>query len=162
MRNDMTDEEPIVELEARPFTLYYLQIVPLWDGDAEYIELGSNLQEIIDTIVREKSVRSLIGKAIKPMRVCMIEQEDAIYLLRTQKTFYARERTPVWNVMVPVSSIFSRETILSCMARNAGGNTEKYKNALYHYPQAVEFYTSFNDEIRPVDNSVFVIEFQSR
>lgn len=162
MRDDMTDEEPIVELEARPFTLYYLKIVPLWDGDAEHIELGSNLQEIIDTIVREKSVRSLIGKVIKPMRVCMIEQEDAIYLLRTQRTFYARERTPVWNVMVPVSSIFSRETILSCMTRNAGGNTEKYKNVLYHYPQAVEFYTSFNDEIRPVDNSVFVIEHQSR
>lgn len=158
----MTDDEKIVKLEVRPFTLYSIRIVPLWDGDAERIELDSNLQDIIDTIVREKSVRSLVGKDVKPMRVCMIEQQEGICLLPTQQNFYAKERIPVWKVMVPVSGIYSRETILSCMARNSGGNIEKYKNVLYHHPQAVEFYTNSNDEIRPVDDAVFVIEHPAR
>jgi len=158
----MTDKDQIVKLEARPFTLYSLRIVPLWNGDAERIELGSNLQDIIDTIVGDRSIRSLVGKDIKPMRVCVIERQEAISLLPTQKKYYARERIQVWKVMVPVSGIYSRETILSCMARNAGGNIEKYKNALYNYPQAVMFYTNSSDEIRPVDDTVFVIEYPAR
>jgi hypothetical protein len=158
----MTDEAATVKLDARPFTLYWLRIVPLWDGEAERIELGSNLQEIVATIVREKSVGSLIGNDIKPMRFCQIEQEAAIHLPGPQQTFYARERTPVWKVMVPASGIYSRETILSCMARSAGRNVEKYENLLFHYPKAVAFYTCSNNEIRPVDESVFVIEHQAR
>lgn len=158
----MADEEQVVTLEARPFRLYSLRLVPLWDGDAERIELGSSLQDIVDTIVREKSVGSLIGKEIKPLRFCVIEQEEVIYLLRSQQTFYARERIPVWKVMVPASGIYSRETIMSCMARSAGRNIEKYENLLFHYPKAGEFYTFSNNEIRPVDESVFVIEHRSR
>jgi len=158
----MADEEQTVKLDARPFRLYSLRIVPLWDGDAERIELGSNLQDIVDTIVREKSLRSLIGNDIKPMRICMIEQEEAIYLLRSQKTFYARERAPVWKLMVPSSGVYSRETIMSCMARSAGRNIEKYENVLFNYPKAVEFYTYSSNEIRPVDGTVFVIEHHAR
>lgn len=158
----MADTEQIVTLEARPFTLYSLRIVPLWDGDAERIELGSNLQTIVDTILREKSVGSLIGNDIKPMRFCHIEQEEAIELIRSQKNFYARERTPVWKVMVPASGIYRRETILSCMGRGAGRNLEKYENVLFHYPTAAEFYTYSNHEIRPVDDTVFVIEHRAR
>lgn len=158
----MTDEAPIVTLEARPFTLFSLRIVPLWGGEAERIELGSDLQGIVDTILREKSVGSLIGKDIKPIRFCLIEQEDAIYLPGSQKTFYARERTPVWKVMVPASGIYNRETIMSCMARSAGRNVEKYENVLFHHPRAVEFYTFSNNEIRPVDDTVFIIEHQAR
>jgi hypothetical protein len=158
----MTDAEPLVTLAARPFTLYSLRIVPLWDGDAERIELGSDLQAIIDTIVGEKSVKSLIGNDIKPMRMCMIEREEAIFLPGSQQTFYARERTPVWKVMVPASGIYSRETIMSCMGRGVGRNTEKYENVLFSYPKAGEFYTFANNEIRPVDESVFVIEHPAR
>lgn len=158
----MADKEPMVQLEACPFTLYSLRIVPLWDGDVERIELGSNLQEIVDTIVRGKSVGSLIGKEIKPMRFCMIEQEEAIYLPGSQRTFYARERTPAWKLMVPAAGIYSRETIMSCMDRSAGRNIEKYENLLFHYPKAGEFYTFSNNEIRPVDDTVFVIEHRTR
>src|SRR5512145_3242 len=134
---EMTDAEPLVTLEARPLTVYTLRIAPLWDGAAERIELGGNLQAIVATIVGEKSVKSLIGNDIKPMRVCMIEREEAIYLPGSQKTFYARERTPVWKVMVPASGIYSRETIMSCRARGAGRNIEKYENVLFNYPKAV-------------------------
>jgi hypothetical protein len=63
---------------------------PFWDGEAERFELGSDLQETVATIVRERSLGSLIGKHLKPMRVCMIEQEEALCLLPSQKTFYAR------------------------------------------------------------------------
>lgn len=153
---------PIVELAVQPFTLYSLRTVPLWDGDDERIELGRNLQEIVAIIVREKSVKNFISKSTRPMRLCMIEQEEAIYLPHSQKTFYSRERRQVWKMMVPASGIYSRETILTCIARNDGWNIEKYQNVLYQYPQTGKFYTGTNDEIRPVDDAVFVIEQLAR
>ncbi len=158
----MAREDQVVELEARQFTLYSLRIHPLWEGEAECIELGSNLQVIIDTIVRERSVSYFLGNNLKPMRFCQLEQEEAITLVRSGKIFYGRERTPVWKVMIPTSGVYSRETILSCMARSAGRNIEKYENALFNYPKAVEFYTFSNNEIRPVDESVFVIKHHAR
>lgn len=158
----MASEAPGVAVEVRQFTLYSLRIVPLWEGEDERIELGSDLQGIVDTIVREKSVASLTGSGLKPMRFCQLEQQEAITVVRAGTTFYARERTPVWKVMVPAAGIYSRETILSCLARRAGRNIEKYENVLFQYPQATEFYTFSTNEIRPVDASVFVIEQQAR
>jgi hypothetical protein len=156
------DETPTLCLDVCPFTLYSLRIVPLWDGEAEYIELGGNLQAIVDTIVREKSLGSLPGNDIRPMRFCQIEQEEALFLPGSHKTFYARERSPVWKVMVPASGIYSRDTIMSCIGRSAGRNVEKYESVLCHHPQAVAFYTYSSNEIRPVDESVFIIEQQAR
>jgi len=154
--------EEIVNQEVRQFTLYSLRITPLWEGETECIALGENLQVIIDRIVADRSVAGFLGNDIKPMRFCVIEQEKAIFLPRTQQTFYAREQTPVWKVMVPASGIYSRETIMSCMARGTGRNTEKYENVLFNHPGAEAFYTFSSNEIRPVDASVFVIEHQTR
>ena len=154
--------EDLVNLEARPITLYSLRIIPLWEGEAECIALGDNLQGIIDRIVADRSVAGFLGNDIKPMRFCVIEKEEAIFLPRTQQTFYAREQMPVWKVMVPASGIYSRETIMSCVTRGAGRNTEKYQNVLFHHPRAESFYTFSSTEIRPVDASVFVIEHQAR
>lgn len=154
--------ENLVNLEARPITLYSLRIVPLWEGEAECIALGDNLQRIIDRIMTDRSVTALLGNDVKPMRFCMIEQEEAIFLPDTQQTFYAREQTPVWKVMVPASGIYSRETIMSCIARGAGRNIEKYENVLFNHPGAEAFYTFSSNEIRSVDASVFVIEHQAR
>lgn len=159
---DPGEVEPTVSLKVRPFTLYSLRIVPLWEGEAEHIELGGSLQEIIAVIIREKSAKSLIGGESKPMRFCQIEQEDALYLPGSQKNYYARERSPVWKVMVPASGIYSRDTIISCIGRSAGRNVEKYQNVLFHHPKADAFYTYSGSEIRPVDESVFIIEQQVR
>ncbi len=158
----MANQTPLVTLDVQPFTAYALKIVPLWDGEAERIELGNNLQQIVEAILRDRSVASLVGNEAKPMRLCLIEAEAAIYLPGTGQTFYARERTPVWKIMVPAAGIYRRETIMSCLDRSAGRNLEKYQNLLFHYPQAVEFYTAANNDIRPVDASVFVIEPQAR
>jgi hypothetical protein len=158
----MTDAAPLVTLAARPCTLYSLRIAPLWDGEDERIALDGSLEEIIATIDREQSIASLTGNNTRPMRFCILEQQDAIYLPGPQQTFYARERKPVWKVMVPASGIYRRETIMSCLDRSAGRNAEKYANVLYLYPQAGEFYTYANNEIRPVDGSIFVLRAQAR
>lgn len=158
----MADVDQPVTVDVHPFALFSLRIFPLWEGDAERVELGDNLPEIIERIVREKSVAHLIGTGGKPMRYCRIEQEEALYLPRSQQTFYARERTPVWKVMVPASGVYRRETILSCIARGAGRNTDKYEEVLFRYPKSAEFYNFSNNEILPVDDTVFVIERHAR
>lgn len=158
----MLDKEMIVQLDVRQFSLFSLRIYPLWEGEVECVELGSDLQMIIDTILGERSVAHFLGSEFKPMRFCQLEQEAALTLVRSGKTFYERERTPVWKVMVPASGVYSRETILSCISRGAGRNVEKYRNVLYLYPKRLEFYTFSNNEIRPVDESVFVIEHRAR
>ena len=154
----MADAGQIVTLEVVPFTVYALRIFPLWAEDPERIELGNDLAAIIGRIVNEKSVGSLIGHEIKPMRFCQIEQEEALRLVLAQKTYYEKVQTPVWKVMVPSSGVYSRGTILSCIARNAGRNVEKYENVLFNYPRATNFYTYSGNEIRPVDDAVFVLD----
>ena len=158
----MTQEAPLITLEAHPLTLYALRVLPLWEGDAEIFELNGTLAEILDTITRERSVGRLVGQDRKPMRYCRLEQQEAIVLPRTRQTFYARERTPVWKVMVPASGIYSRETIVSCLSRSTGRNADKYANALYQHPKAEAFYTYSNSEILPLDETVFVIEHPAR
>ncbi|TLM67197.1 MAG: hypothetical protein FDZ69_04725 [Deltaproteobacteria bacterium] len=158
----MTSANQIVTLTARPFTLYSLRIVPLWEGETEHFELGRDLQPLIDTIVRDRSIAGLVGGDLKPMRFCQLEQQEAIELPDTGRIFYARDRTPVWKVMVPAAGIYSRETILSCLARGAGRNVEKYESALFHAPMANAFYTFSSNDIRPVDATVFVIEHRER
>lgn len=158
----MADADRIITYAVRPLTRYSLRIVPLWDGDAECFALDGSLREIVETIMREKSVTRLIGGDVRPMRFCVIEEEEAIEVPALGKTFHAREHTPVWKVMVPAAGVYSRETILSCLTRSAGRNTEKYGNALFRHPGAAEFYTFSKDEIRPVDDTVFVIEHPSR
>jgi hypothetical protein len=154
----MPDLGQTVTLEVVPFTVYALRIVPLWAEDPERIELGNDLATIISKIVNEKSVGSLIGHEMKPMRFCQIEQEEAILLVLAQKTYYEKIQTPAWKVMVPFSGVYSRETILSCIDRNAGRNIEKYQNVLFNYPKATRFYTYSGNEIRPVDDTVFVLD----
>ncbi|GEM_PF-5972168 len=158
----MTAHDPFAIIAARPVTLYLLRLQPLWEGDAECIELGSDLQEIVARIERERSVTGLLGGELKPMRYCVLEVERALCVEATGDIFHARERTPVWKVMVPASGIYSRDTIHSCLGRGAGRNTEKYETALFHYPQAREFYTYSSSEIRPVDEGVFVLEQPGR
>ena len=154
----MTDAGPTVMLEAVPFMVYSLRIFPLWSGDPERIELGNDLQQIVDRIVREKSVGGLIGHNLKPMRFCQLEQEAAIHLPHSQRTYYENRQTAVWKIMVPAAGLYNRETILSCIARNAGRYVEKYENALFSHPKAALFYTYSSNEIRPVDETVFVLE----
>lgn len=154
----MADAGQAVTLEVIPFTVYTLRIFPLWAEDSERIELGNDLAAIIDRIVNERSVASLIGHEMKPMRFCVLEQEEAIRLVFAQKTYYEKKQTPVWKVMVPSSGVYSRETILSCIARNAGRNVEKYENVLFNHPKATRFYTYSGNEIRPVDDTVFVLD----
>ena len=158
----MDKDQTLVELTARRFTLYSLRIFPLWEGDSESIALGSDLQSIIGRIIRERSVGHFLGREPRPMRFCQLEQEEAIYLIDAQKTYFEKRQTPVWKVMVPASGVYSRETIMSCMARGTGRNIEKYESVLFQYPKAVEFYTYSVSEIRPVDEAVFVIEHQTR
>lgn len=158
----MTEGASLVTLEARRFARYSLRIVPLWEGEVERLELGSDLQALIDTIVRERSIANLVGGDLRPMRFCQLEQQDAIELPDTGQIFYAQACTPVWKVMVPAAGVYSRETILSCMGRSAGRTIEKYENALFHAPLANAFYTYSSNEIRPVDATVFVIEHQGR
>jgi hypothetical protein len=154
----MADTGQPIMLEVVPFTVYALRIFPLWAEEPERIELGNDLAAIIDRIVNEKSVGNLIGGEMKPMRFCLLEQEEAIRLVLAQKTYYEKRQIPIWKVMVPSSGVYSRETILSCIARNAGRNVEKYENVLFNHPKAARFYTYSGNEIRPVDETVFVLE----
>lgn len=158
----MADAGQAVMLEVVPFTLYSLRIFPLWAEEPARIELGNDLAAIIDRIVNEKSIGSLIGGEMKPMRFCVLEQEEAIRLVLAQKIYYEKRQTPVWKVMVPSSGVYSRETILSCIARNAGRNVEKYENVLFNHPKATCFYTYSDNEIRPVDETVFVLDPSAR
>ena len=158
----MNKGSSLVTLQARHFARYSLRIVPLWEGEIERIELGSDLQALIDTITRDRSIADLVGGDLKPMRFCQLEQQEAIELPDTGQVYYAQACTPVWKVMVPAAGIYSRETILSCMGRGIGRNVEKYENALFHAPLANAFYTYSSNEIRPVDATVFVIEHQGR
>lgn len=158
----MTQEAPSLTLEVRPFTLYWLRVFPLWEGEAELFDVAGGLPEILDVIARERSVSHFLGHDRKPMRFCRLEEQQAISLVRERKTFYSRERVPVWKVMVPASGVYSRETIMSCLARNTGRNSDKYANVLFLYPKATEFYTYSNSEIRPVDENVFVIDQPAR
>lgn len=158
----MTESPALVTLQARRFARYALRIVPLWEGEIERIELGGSLQALIDIIVTERSIASLVGGDLKPMRFCQLEQQEAIELPDTGQVFYSQACIPVWKVMVPAAGVYSRDTILSCIGRSTARNVEKYENALFHAPLANAFYTYSNHEIRPVDATVFVIEHQGR
>ena len=115
--------------EVHVFRIYYLRIFPLWGEDSESVELGKNLEEIIKKIVSEKSISGFIGKEKRPFRFCQVEEEEAVFLVQYGKTFFGKERSPVWKVIVPRSVIYSREMIMSCISRGGGSNVEKYKNA---------------------------------
>jgi len=144
--------------EVDVFKVYYLRIFPLWGEDSESVELGKNLEEIINKIVGEKSLASFIGSEKRSFKLCQIEEEEAVFIAQSNKLFYSKERARVWKILVPRSGIYSRETIISCISRGAGSSVEKYKNALCDHQKISYFFTHPNGEIRPVDDSVFVIE----
>ena len=154
--------DDITTTTVRHFTVYSLRIFPLWEGEPERIVLEGPLEELVARISREKSVAGLIGSELKPMRLCLLEGQEAVTLLPTGRTYFEPDYTPVWKVMVPASGIYPRETIRSCITRNSGRNTEKYENVLFNHPAAEYFYNFSPSEIRPVDETIFVIEHQPR
>ena len=151
-----------LDQEIRQFRVYYLRVVPLATGDAEYIQIGNDLEAIIDRIVCEKSLKSILGDKKVPIRYCQIEVEEAIHVNYLNKTYYEGIRKPVWKFIIPAASIYGRETIESCILRNSGRNIDKYTNALDSYPKATRFFTFSSTEIRPVDDSVFVMDDNTR
>lgn len=161
-RVKMAREKQRLDLEIRQFRVYYLRVVPLATGDAEYIEIGNDLEDVIDRIVGEKSLQSILVSKKLPIRYCQIEEEEAIHVNHLNKTYYEGIRKPVWKFIIPAASIYGRETIESCILRNSGRNIDKYTNALDNYPKATRFFTFSSTEIRPVDDSVFVMDDNTR
>jgi hypothetical protein len=158
----MTGDDQTITLAVRQFKVYALRIFPLWEGDAECLPVAGDLDQIVATIVAERSVSRFLGSEVKPIKFCQLEEQDAVFLPATGKTYYDNRQTPVWKLMVPGANVYGRDTILSCIARNAGRNVDKYRNVLFAYPKAERFFTSAGGEIRAVDDSVFVLEHGGR
>lgn len=158
----MTHQERVADLQARLFKVCFLRIYPLWSGDSECIELGHDLAGIIRRIEQDRSLHGLLQGEKPPMKYCQLEEEEALQIVGTGNIYYARERNPVWKIMVPKANIYRRETIQSCIMRNTGKNTDKYTSVLFCYPKATEFFTYSDNEIRPVDDGVFVVDTTSR